>query len=121
MANVMMLLLLSLWQFGAVFANYIEVTDAARVAARKASSFGAPLAYDSGIETISRTQAIASGMGATDVDGVSVVVEASPSWVGGSDVTATVRAPYSIDILGIVVSSGSLEHSTTMRIEQHDS
>jgi Flp pilus assembly protein TadG len=118
MANVMLVLLLALWQFGVVFANYIEVTDAARVAARKASSYGAPPTYDSTVENTSRSQAIASGMGATDVDGVAVTVTASPTWKAGSDVTATVTAPYTIDILGIVVSSGNLEHSTTMRIEQ---
>ena len=118
MANVMLLILLALWQFGTVFADYIEVTDAARVAARKASSFGAPPTYDSTVESTSRSQAIASGMGATNVPGVAVTVTAAPSWKAGADVIATVRAPYTINILGIVVASGNLEHSTTMRIEQ---
>ena len=39
------------------------------------------------------------------------------AYAQGSDVTVTATYPYSISILGLVVSSGTLSSSTTMRVE----
>ena len=41
----------------------------------------------------------------------------SPTFIQGSDVKVQVTYPYSISIIGLVVSSGNLTASTTMRVE----
>jgi hypothetical protein len=37
--------------------------------------------------------------------------------VRGSDVTVTATYPYTIDLLGVIVKSGTLSASTTERVE----
>jgi Flp pilus assembly protein TadG len=120
-ATVLATLLLAVFQFGAAFSDYISVADSARAAARKASTFGASATYVASTETTSRAQAISSSDGSSGhtcaADNWCTTVTASPSWVAGNPVVATVSAPYSIKIFGISVLGGTLKHSVTMRIE----
>ena len=53
-ATVLATLLLAVFQFGVAFSNYINVTDAARAAARKASTYGASSTYNATTEATSR-------------------------------------------------------------------
>ena len=118
-ANLLLVLLYVTWQFGTLFSNYIDVTDAARVAARKAATYGADPAIPN--DTVSRDAAqVAADQAArssASVPDMELRPLDAPTWAAGQEVTATVRAPYSLNIFGLVVSSGYLSSSTSMRIE----
>ena len=114
-APVLILLLLAVVQMGIAFNNYLAVTDAARAGARKAI-----VARLAGLTTTDITQAVQSA--AADLDrsklGVAVADASDPTWsTAGSDITVTVTYPYSISLLGLVVSSGNLTSTMTDRLE----
>jgi Flp pilus assembly protein TadG len=108
---LLMTLLLAILQFGIVFNNYLTLTDAVRVGARKAA--------------VSRTDpnrvpdsenAVESA--ATDLSPRPTLnVTVTSGWNPGDDVTVTASYPYSINILGIVVKSGRFTSTTTERVE----
>lgn len=105
-------LLLAIAQFGIVFNNYITLTDATRVGARKAAI--SRFVGDGGAAAVTATRAAATSLNSATLD-VSVT---STNWdVPGSDVTVTATYPYSVSILGWVVKSGSLTSTTKERLE----
>jgi Flp pilus assembly protein TadG len=111
---VLLMILFAILQFGIVFNNYIQVTAAAREGARKAAvsrSLGTAAA-----ETAATTSAKAAAPGLKQ-SSITVTYPNSPTFAQGSDVTVQVTYPYSISILGIIVKSGNLTSSTTMRVE----
>ena len=108
---VLFLVLFGIIQFGVLYNDYITLTDAARVGARKAAvsrQTGDPV----GLATTATKNA------ASDLElaklGVSVTATA---WAAGADVTVEATYPYEVNIMGVVVSSGTLKSSTTERIE----
>lgn len=108
---VLLLILFGIIQFGIAYNHYLTVTDAARVGARKAAvSRMSPDPVGSAVQ--------AARDSAKDLDqsqlGVSVT---AGSWSPGADVAVHVTYPYAINILGIVVKSGTLSSTTTERIE----
>lgn len=106
-------LLLGILQGGIAFSHYITVTDAARAAARKAV-----LIRQENLTTADITaaaDAAAPGLNAAQL-GVSVS-DASGFQQGGSTVQVTVTYPYSINVLGWVVSSGNLSSTMSERLE----
>jgi Flp pilus assembly protein TadG len=108
-APLLLVLVFAVVQFGLLYNNYLQVTDAARTAARQAA-----IAHTS---TAGITAARASA-GGLDQTKFNVQVDpASSTWDSGTDVTATATYPYQIDILGIVVKSGQLSSKTTERVE----
>jgi Flp pilus assembly protein TadG len=115
---VLLLVLMSVYQFGQVFVNYMDVTSAGREGARKAAvsrSAGTCTAVDSLATTAAKGAA-------SDLNQSSLTVTitrtcTNNAYAQGSDVTATATYPYAISILGMVVSSGTLSSSTTMRVE----
>ena len=120
-ATVLATLMLAVFQFGVAFSDYISVADAARAAARKASTYGATSTYDPVNQANSVALAKSSSDGSSGhtcaPDNWCTTVTAAPTWVAGNPVTATVTAPYSIKIFGFSVASGTLTHSVIMRIE----
>jgi Flp pilus assembly protein TadG len=109
---MLLLLILGIYQFGQAYADYIQVTNAARNGGRKA--------------LVSRTDAsgvadvIATAKNATwwlDKNQMSVSVSPGQPWTTGQNVTVTVTYPYSINLLGYVVASGTLKSATTVRME----
>ena len=124
-ATVLATLLLAVFQFGTAFSDYISVADAARAAARKASTDGAGTTYVASIEAASRADAITNSELSSGhtcaTDNWCTTVTASPNWVAGNPVAATVTAPYSIKIFGLSIASGTLSHTVTMRIEARGS
>lgn len=110
-APVLFLLLFGVIQFGIVYNNYLTITDATRVGARKAA--------------VSRTAANPEGLAeaavrqaAADLDpGRLNVTVVETAWTPGGDVTVTASYPYDVNLLGLVVSSGRLRSATTERIE----
>jgi Flp pilus assembly protein TadG len=115
---VLLLVLMSVYQFGQVFVNYMDVTGAGREGARKAA-----VSRTAGTCTVVDSLAVTAAKGAaSDLNQSSLNVTVARTctnnaYAQGSDVTATATYPYTISILGLVVSSGSLSSSTTMRVE----
>ena len=111
---VLLMVLFAILQFGVVFNNYIQVTAAAREGARKASvsrSLGTAAA-----ETAATAAAKAAAPGLKQ-SSITVTYPNSPTFAQGSDVAVKVTYPYAISIIGVVVSSGNLSSTTTMRVE----
>jgi Flp pilus assembly protein TadG len=106
-------LLVGILQCGIAFSHYITVTDAARAAARKAA-----LLRIGGATQGDVTAAAAAAAPGLQGLGVSVSDPSDPSFQqGGSTVQVTVTYPYSIDVLGWVVSSGNLSSTMSERLE----
>lgn len=110
---ILVLLLFAVVQFGVVFHNYITITDAARVGARK----GAVALYGKTSPASAAEAAARASAANLDQGDLTVAVSASPSWQKGSDITVTASYPYEISLLGIAVQSGDVTSSTTERIE----
>ena len=108
---VLLLVIFGIIQFGILYNDYITLTDATRIGARKAA--------------VSRQTADPVGLATTavrnaahDLDQAELDVDINaPVWAPGADVTVETSYPYELDILGIVVASGRLHSSTTERIE----
>lgn len=107
-------LLLGIVQAGIAFNHYLAVTDAARAAARQAIE-----ARVAGVTVADIQQAAQNAAGGLDLTGrVSVADPTDPSFThAGSSLTVTVTYPYSIDILGIPVTSGNLQSTMTDLLE----
>jgi Flp pilus assembly protein TadG len=115
---VLLLVLIAIYQFGQVFVNYMDVTSAAREGARKAAvsrSAGTCAAVDA--LAVSSAQSAASDLNTSNLTVTVTRTCTNNAYVQGGDVTVTATYPYSVSIMGLVVSSGSLSSSTTMRIE----
>jgi Flp pilus assembly protein TadG len=108
----LLLLIFGIYQFGQTYADYIQVTNAARDGGRKA------LVSRSDSNGVSDT--ITAAKNATwwlDKSAMSVTVSPAQPWAEGQNVTVTVTYPYSINLLGFVVASGTLKSATTVRME----
>lgn len=108
---ILLVVLFGVIQFGVVYKDYVTITDASRVGARKAA--------------VSRNEANPEGVAEAAVRGsasgldqaqLGVSVSAT-AWEHGEDVTVTATYPYEVDLLGLVVASGQLESTTTERVE----
>jgi Flp pilus assembly protein TadG len=105
-------LLLAIAQFGILFNNYITLTDATRIGARKAAI--SRFVGDSGAAATTAVKAAATNLNSSDLQ----VTVSSTNWdVPGSDVTVTASYPYSVNILGWVVKSGMLTSTTKESLE----
>ncbi len=107
---VLLFLFFAIVQLGVVFKDYIAVTDAARAGARKAAV--SRFAANPTAATADAVRASAAGL---DPDELQVDIDST--WAAGNDVVVTASYPYSVDILGLVVTSGRLTSSTTERVE----
>lgn len=108
---VLLVVVFAVIQFGVVYNDYVTVTDAARVGARKAAVSRHEADPAGAAEAAVR--ASASGL---DQSALGVTVSAT-AWEHGADVTVTASYPYQIDLLGLVVAAGQLESTTTERVE----
>lgn len=108
---ILCVVLFGIIQFGAVYNDYVTLTDATRVGARKAAvSRHEPNPV--GV-VVAKVESSAPGLDPAKLD-VSVTATA---WEHGEDVTVAASYPYEIDLLGFVVASGDLESETTERVE----
>ena len=108
---IICLVLFAVLQFGALYNDYVTVTDASRVGARKAAVSRHKAEPEAEAEAAAR--ASASGL---DAGKFKVFVSAT-AWEHGESVTVETRYPYQIDLLGLVVASGELHSKTTERVE----
>jgi Flp pilus assembly protein TadG len=110
---ILVSVMLGIVQFGIIFNNYVTMTDAARAGARKAAV--SRFVADNGASAEAVVYADATSLDPSKLD---VSVDASPDWAtAGGDVTVTASYPYEINILGIVVKSGTLTTTTKERLE----
>lgn len=113
---LLLVILFGIIQFGGVYNDYVALTDATRVGARKAAVSRHSATPEADAEAALRGSA-------EDIDdpcgvgtGLCVTVSAT-AWEHGEDVTVAATYPYEIDLLGLVVASGQLESTTTERVE----
>lgn len=103
-------LLLGIAQFGIAFNNYLKLTDATRAGARKAAV--SRFVGDSGAAASALTTSLAPTGSTVDVS------VAGDDWtVPGSQVTVTASHPFSINILGWTVTSGTMTSTQKERLE----
>ncbi len=108
---VLCLVVFGIIQCGILYNNYITLTDATRVGARKAAvsrQTADPVALAK-----AATVNAASGL---KTPPLTVTVTAT-AWSPGGDVTVEATYPYDLNILGLVVASGTLKSKTTERVE----
>jgi Flp pilus assembly pilin Flp len=108
---ILCLVLFGIIQFGALYNDYVTLTDASRVGARKA----AVSRHESNPEGAAEAAARASADG-LDPDKLDVNVNAT-AWEHGESVTVEAVYPYEIDLLGFVIAAGDLSSETTERVE----
>jgi Flp pilus assembly protein TadG len=135
--NVLMLLIVVVWQFGLAFSNFIDVSNAARAAARKGANYGATSSFVQTTQDNAFAQAAEAAYDSAGCTypctgakpmGMNVSLIACPDtgsclngYIAGNNLKATVQAPFNISILGLSLYSGQLTSSTTMRIEKSGS
>jgi Flp pilus assembly protein TadG len=107
---VLAVLLFGVIQFGLVFNNYIQLTDAVRAGARK-GAVGRHLQNPQA--AVVQTVRDAS----TNLHQPDLNVSVTSSFQQGSDVEVSASYPYSINLLGLVVKSGRLTSKTKERVE----
>ncbi|HVM57590.1 MAG TPA: TadE/TadG family type IV pilus assembly protein [Gaiellaceae bacterium] len=107
---ILLVVVLGIIQFGILFNNYVTLTDAVRAGARMAS-----VSRDDADPVGAATAAVRNS--ATDLDQSNLNITVTSGWTAGGDVTVTATYPYSISLLGVVVSSGTLTSKTTERVE----
>jgi Flp pilus assembly protein TadG len=107
---ILALLLFGVIQFGIVFNNYIQLTDAVRAGARK-GAVGRHLQNPQGA-VIQTVRDASTSLKQSDLN-----VGVTSSWQQGSDVTVTASYPYSINLLGVVIKSGRMTSTTKERVE----
>jgi Flp pilus assembly protein TadG len=107
---ILALLLFAVIQFGIVFNNYVQLTDATRAGARKA-------AVSRQVADPVGTTAAAVRASAKDLKESDLNITVSSTWQPAADVSVTATYPYAISLLGMVVKSGRLSSTTTERVE----
>jgi Flp pilus assembly protein TadG len=107
---IFLVLVFGIIQFGIVFNNYVTLTDATRAGARA----GAVARND---VDPSGTATSAVQHSATDLNQSNLNVSVNSTWQSGSDITVQATYPYSVNLLGWVISSGTLTSKTTERVE----
>jgi Flp pilus assembly protein TadG len=113
---VLCLLLFGIIQFGVLFHDYITVTDASRVGARKAAV--SRISGDNGTSAEAAARQAADGLDDALVNNAAFVSCDADDWdEAGSDVSCTVNYPYSIQVLGMPIVNGTLTSVTTERLE----
>jgi Flp pilus assembly protein TadG len=113
---ILCVVLFGVIQFGILYKNYVTLTDATRVGARKAAVSRHSATPTADAEAAVRNAASGMDKPCNGGTGLCVSVVAS-AWEHGEEVTVTTTYPYSVNLLGKVVASGNLESTTTERVE----
>jgi Flp pilus assembly protein TadG len=107
---LLLAVLTAIISFGKVYMDYTKLGDVSRVGARKAVvSRTAP---DPTGAAIAAARATAAGLDASKLN-----VTVSSTWTAGETVTVTATYPWSVDVVGMTLQSGTLTQTTTMRVE----
>lgn len=109
---IFLLLLLGIAQLGIAFNNYLALTDAVRQGAR----YGAPASCSGACDRTSLVEQKVKES-ASNLDQNQIGVTVTSTWQPGTDLRVCATYPYSISLIGLVVSSGNLNSCTTERVE----
>jgi Flp pilus assembly protein TadG len=110
---ILAFLLFAVIQFGVVFNNWVQLTDATRAGARKGAVSRHLPRPD--VACTNAVRASATNLKASDL---TATCTTSPgNWQPGDDVTVTATYPYSISLFGIISKSGRLSSTTKERVE----
>jgi Flp pilus assembly protein TadG len=109
---ILLTVLLGIMQLGVVYNNWVTLTDAARAGARKGAVCRSSCSPSATAATTSAVQASAANLNQSKL-GVTV----TSTWAQGADVTVKATYPWSVNIMGIVVASGTMQATTTERVE----
>ena len=119
---LLLMVLMGIMQLGVVYNNWVTLTDASRAGGRQAA-VSRGLADPSGT-TVARVKASAVNLDQTQLKACASSSTSgtppscpAPSWTQGSDVTVIATYPYGINVMGVVVASGTLTATTTERVE----
>jgi Flp pilus assembly protein TadG len=107
---ILAFLLFAVIQFGIVFNNWVQLTDATRAGARK-GAVSRHLPNPAGACTA------AVRASATNLKAADLTATCTSTWQPGADVTVNATYPYSISLFGIISKSGRLSSTTTERVE----
>jgi Flp pilus assembly protein TadG len=107
---ILAFLLFAVIQFGIVFNNWVQLTDATRAGARK----GAVSRHQPNPQ-LTCTNAVRAS--ATNLKASDLTATCTSTWQPGADVTVNATYPYSISLFGIIRKSGRLSSTTTERVE----
>ena len=109
---ILIVILLGIVQFGLVFKQYLTLTDAVREGARKAAVSRHLLDPEGYVkaEVVKAGSDLGDEFDANDVDVVS-------SWDPGVDVVIKGSFEFDINVLGVVVKSGTMTSTATERVE----
>jgi Flp pilus assembly protein TadG len=108
---VLLLVVFGIIQFGMLYNDYITLTDATRIGARKGAV--SRTAANPAALAEAATRAAAPGLKPANF-GVTVTATA---WAPGADITVEATYPYDVNIMGVVVASGTLRSKTVERVE----
>jgi Flp pilus assembly protein TadG len=106
---VLLFVLFAIAQFAFVYSHYVQLTDATRVGARVAAVSRATCPGNA-------EQAVRDSAGGLDDTKLNVSISSCP-WSAGGQVEVSATYPWSIDLIGIVVASGTLSSTTKERVE----
>lgn len=108
---ILCIVLFGILQFGALYNDYVTLTDATRVGARKAA------VSKRDVNPVASAQAAAKNS-AKGLDSSKLTVSVTATkWERGGSVTVKATYPYKIDLLGFAVASGVLSSETTEAVE----
>lgn len=108
----LLLILLAILQFGIVMNDYVEVSDAARIGARKASVSRKDPSPAGVAETAARASA-----SQLDQGDLNVRVTPEGAWRKGDAVKVRVAYPYKVDVFGLVLKDGMMTFEATARVQ----
>jgi len=109
---ILLVVLLGIMQLGVVYNNWVTLTDAARAGARKGAVCRSGCSPSAAGAT---TNAVKNS--AANLNQGKLSVSVTSSWAQGSDVTVSASYPWSVNIMGVVVASGTMTATTTERVE----
>ena len=111
---VLLLVLFGIIQFGIVFNNYVTLTDAARAASRK----GAVSRNEADPKGTCEAAGYAAGANLQN-PGTDFIVTCTSSsgWAAGTPITVTATYPWSINLVGFTLASGTLNTTMKERVE----
>src|SRR5215471_2980616 len=101
---ILLTVLLGIMQLGVVYNNWVTLTDAARAGARKGAVCRSGCSPSATAATTSAVQASAA-----DLNQSKLGVTVTSTWAQGADVTVKATYPWSVNIMGIVVASGTMQ------------
>jgi Flp pilus assembly protein TadG len=111
-APILLLILMGIMQLGIVYNNWVTLTDAARAGARKAAVCRTGCSPDATTATVNAVKS-----SAPNLTQASLGVTVTSSWAQGADATVTATYPWAINVMGVVVASGTLSTTTVERVE----